>query len=266
MRKLIVLIFVMLMLSGCDNIEKEDNSNYDRILYSWHLSTISSDKEKFESVIKDYDINVIYQSLDSDFFENVDDSFIKKMNSRDIKVYYLGGNPSWGKVSGFSKIKRKVDSVIEFNNMATNKISGIVLDIEPYVSEKEEVLQVEDFKIYVEEIKKAYQYIKDNDLEMILSIPYWFDTIDADLLEEVVKNCDGISVMNYKITRTSENIKEEIELAKKYNKKIDTIYEVDYEDEGYFKNHSSILRDYKRIRKNNDCENLGVAYHHFDSM
>lgn len=265
MKKLFIIMLLILTITGCKEKDLEEKT-YDRILYSWHLSTIQSDKEKFLNVLKDYDINVIYQSFDNSFLELKDDSFIKDMNSKNIKVYYLGGDPSWGKINGFEKIKNKVDGVIEFNKMATNKISGIVLDIEPYVSEKEEILQVEDFKIYVEEIKRTYEYTKENNLELILAIPYWFDIIDESLLEELIINCDGISIMNYNIKNTSKNIKEEISLSKKYNKKIDTIYEVDYEDEGYFKSSASILRDYKRIKKNNDIETLGISYHHFDSM
>lgn len=273
MKKIITLIILTITIISTIIIyntntqeEKEEEKTYDRILYSWHMSTITNDKEKFENIIKDYDINIIYQDFTKEFLEKKDDTFIKEMKNKNIKVYHLGGDPSWGKKEGFEKIKLEIDRVIEFNKMATNKIVGIVLDIEPYISEKEEILQKEDFQIYVEEIKKAYTYTKENKLEMILAIPYWFETIDKKLLEEVVKNTDEISVMNYKITKTSKNIQEEIELAKKYQKKINTIYEVNYEDEGYFKSKTSIIRDYKKIKENNKCENLGIAYHHYDSM
>ena len=72
--------------------------------------------------------------------------------------------------------------------------------------------------------------------------------------------------MNYKISDTSEHIETEIKLAKKYNKKIDTIYEVEYGESGYFNSKDEIYEDYYKIKDYNEYKELGISFHYFDSM
>ena len=274
MKKFNILVFSIIIISITlfsflffkKGNNSNDNKKYDRILYSWKLNKIEENQKQFNSVIKEYDINVIYQDFTTEYLQEYNDDFIRDMNKRGIVVYHMAGDPSWGKKDGFDKIREEIERLIDFNKNVENKMPGIVLDIEPYISEKEEVLKVQDFSIYVEQIKKAYDFTKENDLNLILAIPYWFDVISDDLLEEVIKNADHISVMNYKIDKTSEHISREIELARKYNKKIDTIYEINYDDHDYFSSNKDILLDYEKIKKNNNYEELGVSYHHFGSM
>ena len=105
--------------------------------------------------------------------------------------------------------------------------------------------------------------VKEENLELILAIPYWFDHISTDLLEELIQNTDGISVMNYIPDKTSENIKEEIQYAKKYQKQINTIYEIDKNNEITLK---EIEKDYQEIKKENQLKSLGIAYHYYKTM
>ncbi len=262
----ILFFFLLISLGYVLLFYTKDIDNYDSILYSWKLESIKNDEKKFETILEDYKINVIYQDFTTDYLKEFDDSFIEEMGKRNIKVYHLCGDPSWGKEDGYEKIKKEVLKVVNYNNNVSNKVVGVVLDIEPYISEKEEIFLESDFRIYVEQIKKAYKMIKENDLEVILAIPYWFDKIDVSLLEELVMNSDGISVMNYKISDTSEHIETEIKLAKKYNKKIDTIYEVEYGESGYFNSKDEIYEDYYKIKDYNEYKDLGISFHYFDSM
>lgn len=239
---------------------------YSSNLYSWNLDAILEDEKSFDQVLEDYAVKNLYQSFTKEYLKEKDDSFIKKMFSKGISVYHLGGDPAWGKKGGYDKIVKTVDRILEFNEDSEYKIRGVVLDIEPYVSEREEVFSKENFEIYAEQIEKSYIYCRENELEMIVAIPYWFDSIDENLLERIVSASDGISVMNYKIDKTASKIKEEVHLANKYGKKIDSIYEIEYQKEGYFQSLEAILKDFAELKKVNPSDNLTISYHHYGSI
>lgn len=259
----VVMLLIIFIRISFKYLTKE--KAYSSILYSWNLDNILNDMEKFHSVLNDYNINIIYQDFTSNYLKEENDDFQKEMKQKGIKVYHLAGDPSWGKLGGEEAIKEEIKKVSTYNKKVTNKLSGLVLDIEPYISEKEEEFAVEDFNIYVDIIKEGYQYAKENDVELILAIPYWFDKIDESLLEELIIHSDGISVMNYIIDKTKKNISVELKYAKKHAKKIDTIYEIEYSKDGYFSSYKEVMKDYENIKKD-DANELGISFHHYASI
>ncbi len=263
MKKIFIIILVigLLIIISWKPVKVKEK---ETILYSWDINDVMSDKSEFENIRKKYNINTLYQDFDNDFFTKKDSSFMKYMDSLDIKVYQLGGDPSWGKKNGFLKIKKEIDRVFNYNQKNRLKIKGIMLDIEPYVSEKEEKFSKTDFLVYATEIGKAYTYAQTKGLEMRIAIPYWLDHIDKDLLEQLIENCDGISVMNYDISKTKEAIKDEYALASKYQKKIDTIYEINYGKEDYFSSLKEIQNDFNKLKK--EYLELTISYHHLKSI
>lgn len=269
-KNIIFIVGIIFLNSGIFlylfSLEKESPIINDAILYSWHLEDILKQKEKFYTVVEEYQIRTLYQDFSSEYLKQMDSSFIKEMKENGIEVYHLAGDPSWGRKNGFEKIKREIDKVSQFNDHSEYHLAGLLLDIEPYVSEKEEKFASVDFEIYVEEIKKAYAYIKKRNLELRLAIPYWLDSIDINLLEELIKNSDGVSVMNYNIKKTSKNIQNEVEIARKYKKHIDTIYEIEYDDEEYFASYEEIVKDFRKIKQDNSLNSLKIAYHHYSSI
>ena len=267
MRKIIILVMGIILLNSgiflyLYSQEKENSVINDAILYSWHLEDILKQKERFYTVVEEYQIRTLYQDFSSEYLKQMDSSFIKEMKENGIEVYHLAGDPSWGRKNGFEKIKKEIDKVSQFNDNSEYHLTGLLLDIEPYVSEKEEKFASADFEVYVEEIKKAYAYIKGRNLELRIAIPYWLDSIDMNLLEELIKNTDGVSVMNYNIKKTSKNIENEVEIARKYKKHIDTIYEIEYDDEEYFTSRDEIVKDFQKIKRENSLNSLKIAYHH----
>lgn len=259
MKKYILILIILLSLML---LFKTRN---DRILYSWSMDYIEdSDYVKLDKIIKKLNINVIYQDFSSEYLNNIDNTFLNRFNK--IKIYHLAGDPSWGLENGSKFIIEEINKVVFYNNNVTNKIKGIVLDIEPYASEKFEDadFSVADFSIYIEQIEKSYYYAKENQLEFILVIPYWFDDVDKNLFEQLITYTDEISVMNYNIDKTVKNISYEIEMCKKYNKKINTIYEINFDKEGYFLNFDDIKNDYSKIKT--QYNKLNIAYHHYEAI
>lgn len=268
MKKTIISLLLIIFFMAILSIDKLGifSSNKLASLYSWNLDLVTEDEDKFYDVLKEYKIGILYQDFSTDFLEDDDDSFIRDMSSFGIEVYHLNGDPSWGTKGGAKRIKKEIDRVSDFNDQTEYKIKGILLDIEPYISEREEKFDEDDFEIYVEEIEKSYQYSKERDVEFIIAIPYWFDSISSSLLERLIQSTDGISVMNYHIDKTIKNIETEVELARKYKKKIDSIYEIKYEDEESFGSKDEIVQDFKEMEEHFSYDLLKISYHHYGAI
>ena len=243
---------------------RKDN---DVILYSWSMDYINQEEyDNIYKIIDKLDINILYQDFSSEYLSSINNTFLEQMQIKNVDVYHLAGDPSWGLENGYKYIIEEINKVIFYNNNVNKKIKGIVLDIEPYASEKFENsdFSLEDFKIYVEQIKKSYSNAKENNLEFVLVIPYWFDKIDKKLLEQLINYVDDMSVMNYNIDKTMENISFENEISKKYEKNINTIYEINFGEANYFSNWNDIKKDYKNLK--DKYGEMGIAYHHYSSI
>lgn len=246
--KVVITFFVVFIIVGCTSKNKED-----RILYSWHMKSIYD--TNLIKTMKKLDINVLYQDFSTKYLESSDNDFLKEMNKKNITVYHLFGEPSWG-LKNSNKIKEEIDKVSNYNKNNKYKISGIVLDIESYTED--------DFnkKKYINILKEAYMYAKENNIKYTICIPVWFKDKD---LEKLIYNSDEISLMNYNIDKTVSNMKEEVKIAKKYKKKINTIYEIKFNNKKHFSSYEKIENDYKKIRNNYDYP-ISIAYHHYDSI
>lgn len=250
----VILIIVCLFLIITS---KQENN----ILYSWSMDALE-DKELFD-IIKKYDIKEIYQDFTTDYLSKNDSAFLKQMKEKKIKVYQLCGDPSWGLDRKATQMKKEIDKVISYNQRNEEKIDGIVFDVEPYLHNEEDF----DFPLYAASVKEAYQYAKKKNLYVVLALPVWLDSIDKNLLEDIIKEgCDEASLMNYNIKYTKENIENEIEYAKKYQKKVNTIYEVYSDEQEYFKTKKEMDQDFKKIQKYYHYEGLRKAYHYYEKM
>lgn len=245
--KVVITFFIMSICFGCSS-----NKN-DRILYSWHMENISDNN--LIKKIKELNINILYQDFSNDYLNSNNSIFLEEMENNNIKVYHLCGDPSWG-IKGNKKIIKEIDKVINYNKRNKHKINGIVLDIESYT------LDTYKEDEYIKIIKNAYKYCKENKIYMILCIPTW---MKKNTLEELISNSDEVSVMNYNIKKTLSNIKEEVEIAKHYNKKINTIYEISFNNKKYFSSFNEIENDYQKIINNYDYP-ISIAFHHYNSI
>ena len=246
----LLLTFVMVFIF---NTKKDVITS---ILYSWHMSTLND--EQLNDVITLLNVDEIYQHFSSDYLNNSDNEFIKKMNLNNINVYHLCGDPSW---DTSDKIIEEIDKVKKYNSNNYYKISGIVLDIESY-SKKDF-----DQKKYLKALKEAYKYAKSNNIYVVLDIPTWLEKYGDDYLEDIISStCDEISIMNYNINKTISSIEKEVEYALLYNKKVNTIYEINFNEEGYFKDYNSIKDDYIKLNSYYNKVQVKIAFHHYDSI
>lgn len=251
---IILIMFVILLLLL---LKKEKNN----ILYSWNMDTLSD--ERLFDVIDEYNIGTLYQDFSSNYLDNIDNTFVEQLSQINVDVYHLCGEPSWAIEKDAYNMIKEIDKIINYNSNVLNKIKGIVFDIEPYTESKDNF----DFELYVNNMKLAYQYAKAKSLKMVIVMPIWFDKLDITLLEELIINgADELSLMNYNINKTESNIKNEVLIAKKYNKYINTIYEVNYNKDNYFKSKEEIDKDFKKIYETYKYSKLRKAYHYYDKI
>lgn len=258
--KLILILLSSIILAACN--QKDEN-----ILYSWSMDAVE-DKE-LEDYISKYNIKELYQDFSTKYLEEEDSSFIHLMHNMDVLVYHLAGDPSWGKDLKADKMKKEIDKVLAFNNRNEEKIDGIVFDIESYTDSSDVKSGKDDFDFdtYTKSIINAYNYAKNYNLYMVIAIPVWFEKVSIENLEELISSgCDEISLMNYNIKYTRKNIEEEIDLAKKYNKSVNTIYEINFSNDKYFQSYDEINSDFKDIYNYYNYNKLKKAYHYYGKM
>lgn len=258
MKKIISVILLFILLIS---LIWNQNTREENILYSWSMDALN-DKE-LKPILKKYQIKELYQDFSSSYLNETDDSFLKDMKKIGVKVYHLCGDPSWGWEKNGTAMKKEIDKVLNFNAKNDYKISGIVFDVEPYLHNEANF----DFALFVDSMKSAYKHAKENNLYMVIAIATWFDSVDQELLEELIKNgCDEASLMNYNIKYTKENIQDEINYAQKYQKPINTIYEIDFASKDHFSSYEAIDADYKAIQKAYKYKKLKKAYHYYEKM
>lgn len=231
----------------CSEIMREDT-------YYW------IDKLKLSEI---YQANIFRLTL-LEMQDFVTDLKVKK----NVNVYDLIGNPLWyNKPEEFIK---RIDRVKNYNDIVPieSKVKGVVFDVEPWVLGDGNWSQVE----YANTIKKVYEHAKTVDIEIIIVIPFWLEQVNSEI---IIENSDKTIVMNYNIKSPVKFIKEEIELAKKYDKriataaetkKVDSDYGVDTTTTYHYVGVDRLKQDWKDIYNTYEYSKLEFSLHDFNSV
>ena len=280
-KKLVYTIFCLIMIyiiAHVTYIWAKERSESRIGVYSWHIDQVNYDE--FEEVAKDLKINSFYQYVSSDKINNnnVINELVNFLDTIDIDTYLLCGSFEYSYDDEIMKLKQIIDEVANYNSNNEIKLKGIVLDVEFYLDSRYmEDTKQECFEIYYRNMKKAYEYSKEKGVKFILVIPYWLDTeFGEEALEILIRDaCDSLEVMNYYKSKSIDHIASEIELAKKYNKSIVTISELQKVDpinsiteEITFYNNGLIdsKEDMEKILKEYKYNKLGYAYHYYEYL
>ncbi|MCI9062234.1 MULTISPECIES: hypothetical protein [Romboutsia] len=252
------------------NLDISINHIYNKGIFSWKRSQCSTDmREDTYYWIDKLQLNEIYQANifrltpveTKDFVTNL------KVN-KNVNVYDLTGDPSW--YNKLEKFIERIDRVKNYNDTVANesKVKGVVFDVEPWVLGDGNWSQTE----YANTIKKAYEYARNVGVEMIIVIPFWLEQSNSEI---IIANSDKTIVMNYNIKAPVKFVKEEIELAKKYNKKIsiaaetkkiDTEYGVDASTTYYYVGADRLIQDWTDICNTYKYNKLEFSLHDFNSV
>ena len=107
---------------------------------------------------------------------------------------------------------------------------------------------------------------------MIMVIPFWLDQINSEV---IIANSDKTIVMNYNIKDPVKFIKEEIEIANKYNKKIssaaetkktDANYGVDENTTYYYVGIDRLIQDWRDMYNEYKYDKIEFSLHDFNSV
>lgn len=236
--------------------------------------------EELKEVTNSLKINSFYQYVSRNNINNNKDlkNLVKYLDSINIDTYLLCGSPSYAYDDGLDKMKNIIDEVVKFNTENSKKINGIVFDVEFYLESNHynDNTKKECYKSYLNNMNNAYEYSRGKDIEFIIVIPYWLDTtFGYEELENLICSaCDSVEIMNYYKSKSIEHVENEINIARKYDKNIVTISELQEADGNsitdkitfYNDGLSKCKDDMENILNHYDYDKLGYAYHEYNSL
>ncbi len=252
---------------------------YDVSIFSW--STDQTSSQGFTDLLEVLTMNRINSSYqyfsDTDIENYVPKNYISILNEKNISTYYLTGDPSWATERRNRSMRSKIRSIAEYNEKVSNneKFKGIVFDVEPYLLSDWDDDRDDIMDKFLKNMIDSYLYAKEFDLTVIVCIPYWFDNNYYDIVESMIKDAsDEIAVMNYYRNKEIVNIENEVELCKKYEKKIICISELQQPDSSsvpetitYFNFGLNVLwRMWNQIYSYFNYSSLGFSYHYYKPL
>ena len=156
-------------------------------------------------------------------------------------IYLLAGDPSW-----------RVDDMEQVVEEAEEKrADGVLFDIEGnYVTLASNLSLLE------------------SDLPICVCMPFW---LDEDIQEQIIKEVDGVVVMNYSKGNERLNIQKTIEMAEKCGKVILTAYELQPVGEYGLEEYNTYNTDgLDAVEKNYEEQfggtDVGIAFHDLNMM
>lgn len=156
-------------------------------------------------------------------------------------IYLLAGDPSWG-----------VDDIEQVVEEAEEKrADGVLFDIEG------------DYETLASDLS-----LLESDLPIYVCIPFW---LEEELQEQIIKEVDGVVVMNYFKGNERLNIQKAIETAEKYGKVILTAYELQPVGEYGLEEYNTYNEDgLDAVEKNYEEQfggtDVGIAFHNLNMM
>lgn len=261
--------------NGNIKIEKKSEEKAYRettSMYAWGDTTLVKGEEAQDiySTLKELNVTALYQSMHrSKMTKEYLADIIKGYHDQGIEVYRLSGDPSW--VYDNSDAKGDIDEIVAYNATVDkdSKLTGINLDVEPHGNKtewKENKQAV--FTQYVKSMTDIYNYAKQYDIQVTICVNDWMPNYEG--VDDLFKNAaDTYSVMNYVRKRMFNETKigAEIQLAEKYNKKIESISNVmqsEPNSESYYNDGmEKLLEDQKTLMNKYSYKNLRTSFHHY---
>ena len=156
-------------------------------------------------------------------------------------IFVLAGDPSW----------RADDMQKVVDDAEKKRADGVIFDIE------------NDYSLLASDLA-----LLDSSLPIYVCIPFW---LDEDVQDEIIKQADGIVVMNYSKGNERMNIEEEMAMADEYGKTILTAYELQPVGEYGLEEYNTYNKDGLQVVEENYKEqfsgtDVGIAFHNLDTM
>ncbi len=196
-------------------------------VFSWdHLPTI-----KDIQCMQDNFISEVYQYIRPDYTEDEIRDFLVAMSEVDIDVYILDGEAEWSYRRNYDGMKGVLDRVRYYNSLVgpTDRIKGIVYDVEPYVLDKWHNTPDDLLEEYTDNIIRIREECSGDEdhIDICVCIPFSYDNMGYDRrMRNIIREADQIFVLNYLKGREIENVKREAALCRWYRKRMVNVYEL----------------------------------------
>lgn len=208
----------------------------------WNTKSIINEGEDIIKFMKNNEFNELYLQINMDVKKEIYNKFIENACKNGIRVYALDGKPEWI----FKENKKELDRFFSWvknyneNSLQEEKFIGIHLDVEPYTLPEWDTKKAVLVGNYKDFILYSLREIRKLKLPYAVDIPFWFDVISfgkENLAQWVISRVDEINIMAYKDKAYGEgNIidicKNEVQLCKRYNKKLKISVEIGETEEG----------------------------------
>ncbi len=280
-----MICLLLLGLLQRETLRAQDTSKvFGDSVYCWYESNLD-DPEPVITRLRQLQVTDLYlnMSVPEDHTE-----LLGRLEAGGIVTYDLKGQPEW--YAQPEAVTERIDELHIYNEThESGKITGIALDIEPYVMDGFNEAPVPGMEQLADTFEMIYAYAGEKGLKVVLAIPYWYDEYTtseeytakerkraAEAFAKIIKNCDRISVMNYTRNNMIKHIKEEIDLAKEFSKEIESTAEfgahsgkeIPWEDTFYYEKDplAAAHAVWKEIRTEYSYEKLHFAYHHLGML
>ena len=270
---LILLLGISFTISSCaNNIEP-------RSLFSWSDNEVLDGSKELFITMKNVNLNTLYQNFSGKLTIKNIELFLTEAKKQHIRVSLLDGDPKWALNEDGDQMIRTINRVIEINKELNKeiRIKSIIFDIEPYLlKEWDEKNREEIMNSFIKGIKAAYKIANNNNLEVIICIPYFYDNMGLNKqLEEIIESgSDGVAIMNYMKSKEVGNISTEVEFADKYEKKVINIYELQAPGQHGLKDKNTYYKDgiesveksFKVILEQFSGKDISIAFHEYKAL
>lgn len=247
-------------------------------LFSWNSDVLyGEERVALFATMHENEITELYQYFDEDTDEEAIGEFLYAANDAGIAVYLLAGEPEWGLDESAQEMCLLIEKIQVWREQwGTEMIAGIMLDVEPYLTDAWQDDSRSVMKAYTAAMKIAHEKAEEADVFLIACIPYYYDDegLQTELETLISEGCDGIAVMNYYRGSEYENIETELGLAEQYGRTVMSIAELQEPGQYDLKEintyaglgYDAVLTMWTDLKQKAENESLALGLHNYEAL
>lgn len=281
--RIVIFCVSLLLISGIWLLRQLNHpgvttNNVKYSIFSWSSEEVTENREEFIEDLIDYEFSRVFQSFSSRLSQEEVISFLQAMSEQEIDVYSLAGTPEWAFDPNGTSMIRQLERVVEVNQQLSKEkqIKGLVIDVEPYTLDGFDWADLDIQKTFIAGVKKLYLASEEENLELIIVIPYFYDSKGYKEVTEafIQEFSDEVAVMNYYRNREIKNLAYEARKAKKVNKPLTTVYELKRPGEHslrdkntyYHEGWSALLENVEQLIQHYQDQTINIAVHDYHAF
>lgn len=277
MRKVIGCVVVILICWLLLNVNIYEKKTV-RSIFSWSKEEVRDYQTQFLNDLLEFEFDRVFQSFSSELTEEEIKSFVVALTNENIDLYGLAGAPEWALDATGERMISRLDSIIKINHQlpVKNRMKGLAVNVEPYTLDEFDWQDEEIQKSYLSGMTKLYEAATKEGLELIIVLPYFYDTKGyRDILTVFIERTSSeVAVMNYYRDREIDHLAFEAKIAKQANKPLTTIYEFKapgshgltdkntYYDEGLM----AALKNAEELVAHYNDQTIHIAFHDYHAF